>query len=344
MSKTIIPSFTIGIGIGGILINYFKDKNFQLFTKQKSLKEEIEEKYGLPGNENIKQYENFISSRNFQKKIPNWVFISFTKEDLKLKKNQTEISDRKNSQFNSNTFEIPEIFRANNQDDFHSGFSRGHMIAASDMKFKSQNSMNETFLLTSNIVAQEFNNNANFWYRLEVFVRKNLIKNFKRVNVISGPAFVVNVVEKNEKKFVKYQVLGEGQVAVPNFLFKSILVETEEGKNFIGNFLIPNEPIEKHKSLIDYDITKENLEKTTGLKFYEKINIDGNLRENFDCQSMMTDKQLEKWNFSRRLSWSKSKEEADEIMKEIKQKGYEPDELEISEYEKKIIEFQNKIK
>eukprot|EP01080_Neovahlkampfia_damariscottae_P010960 gene10960-3668_t len=337
----IIPAFTIGVGLGGFFVDQYKREPKKQISKVLTFKEQLEEKYGLPGDENLKEYENFVSSRNYQKKIPNWVFLSVSKDDFELK-DEEEVSDRKFSHFNNKTQEIPEIFRANNTDYFHSGYSRGHMIAASDMKYKSQNSMNETFLLNSNIVPQEFNNNGNFWYRLEVFVRKNLIKNFKRVNVISGPAFLPNV-EENEKKYVKYQILGENQVAVPNYLFKSILVETEDGKNFLGNFLIPNEPIPKNKSLLDYESTKENLEKSTGLVFFDKIAVDGNLCENFDCLSMMTDHQLEKWNFSRRISWSKTKEEADSIWDEIKQKGYEPDEYAIVEYQKKVKEFKEKM-
>jgi DNA/RNA endonuclease G (NUC1) len=340
--KTLLPTFLAGTSVG-YFVNFFQNvenkKEIPLEEPKeikKTLKETLKETYGLPSEENVKEYENFLSSRNYQKKIPNWVFQSLKKEDFEEHENQ---SDRKYSQFNNHTPEVPEIFRASNSDYLKSGYSRGHMVPASDMKYKSQNAMNETFLLNSNIVPQEYNNNANFWYRIEVFVRKNLVNSFKTVNVISGPAFIPNIIE-DEKHFMKYQILGKNQVAVPNYLFKSILVETNDGKYLLSNFLIPNEPIPKDKTLLDFEESKENLEKSTGLKLYDNIQLDGRLCEHFDCKSMMTELQLEQWNFSRRIEWSKTKQEVEEIWKEIEDKGYKPDKLAKDAYKKKLKEFE----
>ena len=62
--------------------------------------------------------------------------------------------------------------------------------------------MNDTFLL-SNILPQNYDNNANFWYRMEAFCR-NLTKQFNNVYVISGPLWLPY--QHDDKKFVKYEV------------------------------------------------------------------------------------------------------------------------------------------
>ena len=65
-----------------------------------------------------------------------------------------------------------------------------------------QESMNETFFL-SNILPQNYENNANFWYRMEVFCR-NLTKQFSDVYVISGPLWLP--CQQDGKKIVQYEV------------------------------------------------------------------------------------------------------------------------------------------
>ena len=65
-----------------------------------------------------------------------------------------------------------------------------------------QDAMNETFYL-SNIVPQDLDNNANFWYRLEAYCR-SLAKRYSDVYIVSGPLYLPK--EENGKKIVKYQV------------------------------------------------------------------------------------------------------------------------------------------
>jgi len=62
--------------------------------------------------------------------------------------------------------------------------------------------MNETFYL-SNIVPQDLDNNANFWYRLEAYCR-SLAKRYSDVYIVSGPLYLPK--EEDGKKIVKYEV------------------------------------------------------------------------------------------------------------------------------------------
>ena len=66
-----------------------------------------------------------------------------------------------------------------------------------------QRGMAETFYL-SNVVPQNSNNNAGFWYRLEAYCRA-LARRYNGVYVFSGPLFLPET-ELDGRKFVKYQV------------------------------------------------------------------------------------------------------------------------------------------
>lgn len=65
-----------------------------------------------------------------------------------------------------------------------------------------QDAMNETFYL-SNIVPQDLDNNANFWYRLEAYCR-SLAKRYSDVYIVSGPLYLPK--QEDGKKIVKYEV------------------------------------------------------------------------------------------------------------------------------------------
>ena len=62
--------------------------------------------------------------------------------------------------------------------------------------------MDDSFFL-SNIVPQNYDNNANFWYKIEVYCR-SLVKRYSDVYVISGPLFLPE--QRDEGKQVSYQV------------------------------------------------------------------------------------------------------------------------------------------
>ena len=62
--------------------------------------------------------------------------------------------------------------------------------------------MNETFFL-SNVVPQDLDNNANFWYRMEAYCR-SLAKRYSDVYIVSGPLYLPK--EEDGKKIVKYEV------------------------------------------------------------------------------------------------------------------------------------------
>ena len=80
-------------------------------------------RYGLPASPNTLVYSNHVIQYDCAKKIPLWVAQHITKEKLKGK------ADRTNFTFKSDA-NVPDKFRATNEDFLNSGYTRGHMIPA----------------------------------------------------------------------------------------------------------------------------------------------------------------------------------------------------------------------
>ncbi|KYR02990.1 hypothetical protein DLAC_00476 [Tieghemostelium lacteum] len=310
-------------------------------------------KHGLPCHNNLWYYDGYITSMNWERKIPNWVMQRISLDDFKNK-----IADRKKSQFNSNTISVPDQFKSQNSDYLGSGWSRGHMIPAGDF-VGSQEAMNHTFLLNANIVPQDLQNNTNFWYRMEVFAKSTLTKRYKNVVVVSGPIFLPNLVEKfteeelkqrqkfsklSERKYIKHQVIGGNNVHVPTHLYKVILAESHESEQplLLGAFVVPNENISNEKELQDFEVPLGFIEKSTGLEFFKKLNRQSDILSLCDkdpCK-IMTYTELDKHNIPRRISWSRNKFELDKIIKEINDKNYDINDPIIKEaIDKKLTEL-----
>lgn len=96
-------------------------------------------------------------------------------------------ADRHHSVFKEDS-RIAEQFRAKLADYFHSGYDRGHMVAAADAKF-SQQAMDETFYLT-NIAPQVGEGfNRDYWAHTEDFVRR-LTSEFSDVYCFTIPLYL----------------------------------------------------------------------------------------------------------------------------------------------------------
>eukprot|EP00055_Hartaetosiga_balthica_P002083 m.2727 g.2727 ORF g.2727 m.2727 type:complete len:398 (+) comp1910_c0_seq2:105-1298(+) len=221
-------------------------------------------KYGLPGEGNVYRHHATIASVNYQTRTPNWVLQHNTREYLKVR-----TGDRQNSRFTEDK-QVPKPFRATLSDYRDSGYSRGHLAPAGDNKFN-QVCMDETFLLSTNIIPQDLSMNGCDWLRLERMTHK-LSKRYSDVYVVSGPAYVPQFDHDEKKMMMKYEVIGRHQVAVPTHVFKVIVAENEDGKDRVfGAFLMENKPIKDQKPLYSYQVPLSELEKLTGLEFFPKI-------------------------------------------------------------------------
>ncbi len=158
--------------------------------------------------------------------------------------------------------DIPSQIQADLSDYKGSGFDRGHLAPAGDNK-SSCKAMKETFYL-SNISPQVPQFNRGYWRGLERHVR-DLTKEYGKVKVITGPLYLPNV-EENGKRYVKCQVLGDNDDAVPTHFFKVIFVK-KQGQEVNWAYILPNEPIDKTIPLDSFLTTVAKVEKAAGIVF-----------------------------------------------------------------------------
>jgi len=287
-------------------------------------------KFGLPVAGPTLHYVNHVLLYDQVRRIPRWVAETLTEENIRGEAN------RRRSNFTPDP-NIPEMFRADNND-FKAagrGWSRGHMAPAGNMKF-SQDAMDQSFLL-SNILPQNYENNAGFWNRLEMYCRE-LTKRWNEVHVISGPALrptsEVDLETQQETKFVKYRVIGDKEVAVPTHLFKIVLCQgrkqsdgsTSTVESAIGGFMVPNEGISWSKDLRDFQLPVGEIERVSGLSFYPNLNRQKavDLCQADTCNLIKHD-EFQLWLITRQIGGATTKEQLQAAWKKLESKQLKPD-------------------
>ncbi len=148
-----------------------------------------------------------------------------------------------------------------------SGYDRGHLCPAGDMRF-SKEAFNDTFY-TSNISPQNHDFNAGIWNRLEQKVRY-WTKKYGKLYVITGG--VLNG---------KLKTIGQEKVAVPDYFYKILLDNTEPDVKAIA-FLIPNKNV--NDALYKYVVSIDKIEQLTGIDFFPALpdTIENNLESKSD--------------------------------------------------------------
>lgn len=138
-----------------------------------------------------------------------------------------------------------------------SGWVRGHMVPAGDLKYDQQ-AMDDSFL-TTNVCPMDMGFNNGIWKRLEEKVRKLAVQ-FGHVHVITGPILGGN----------RYGKVGDSDILVPDAFYKAILVPYKGSYLSIG-FLMPNETAPKGAKLKDYAVTVKELESITGRLLFTSL-------------------------------------------------------------------------
>lgn len=138
-------------------------------------------------------------------------------------------------------------------DDFKgSGYDRGHLCPATDMKLN-HTSMSETFYL-SNMSSQVAGFNRGIWSKLESQVMKWAIS-YSKLKVVTGAIFKDDI-----------GVIGTNKVAVPRYYYKV----SYDGNGLIVGFILPN--ASSTKSLDQFVVTVDEIEKETGIYFFPGLN------------------------------------------------------------------------
>ncbi len=179
-------------------------------------------------------------------KIPFWTHEHLTEESL------VKNAERKGIPFREDE-EVYPLHRSTLNDYAGSGFDRGHNVPAGNVRV-SKEALSETFYL-SNIAPQDPQFNRGIWRKLESHLR-TLVKTKGPLQVITGPLFLSY--EKEGKRFVTYQVIGNNEVAVPTHFFKVILSQDETWA-----YVIPNAPVSGEFE--SYRFSAEEIEKISGV-------------------------------------------------------------------------------
>ena len=197
--------------------------------------------------------EGYALAYDARVKIPIWVQYYVTREDL------AGTSVRSND-FRPDT-SIPRGSRSELSDYRGSGYDRGHMAPAADMK-RSDEVMSESFFLSnmSPQVGQGYN--RGIWRVLETAVR-DWINQRGSLTLITGPIFTIN------QSRVNYGVIGSNNVAVPNSFYKIVVDHSSDDVEVLA-FIMPNENL-SGRELREFLVSVDEIEGLTGLDFLSNL-------------------------------------------------------------------------
>ncbi|WP_279120306.1 DNA/RNA non-specific endonuclease [Bacteroides acidifaciens] len=198
-----------------------------------------------PQQEQIIRHTGYTVSYNKELKLPNWVSYELTREETKGK-------EKRNNRFIADP--LVKGIIATNADYARSGYDKGHMAPAADMKWSPQ-AMKESFYF-SNMCPQHPQLNRRGWKNLEEKIRDWAIAD-SAIIIICGP-----IITKQPK------TIGKNKVAVPKQYFKVILSPFVRPMRAIG-FLFNNR--QALEPLSTYAVTVDSIERLTNMDFFASL-------------------------------------------------------------------------
>jgi len=198
-------------------------------------------------SEQIIKHEGYTVSYNSNYCIANWVAYELTSQEAKSNKNER-----------SNKF-VPDPMvngaTAYNEDYTRTGFDRGHMAPAGDMKWSAK-AMRESFYF-SNICPQKPGLNRGIWEQLEEQCRL-WAKDNGVLLVVAGPVITENL-----------RRMGKDRIGVPQFFYKVLCYR--KGKTYEGiGFLFENRDY-GNTELESVAVPIDSIEKVTGIDFFPAL-------------------------------------------------------------------------
>jgi endonuclease G, mitochondrial len=209
-------------------------------------------KYGAPSEVgNLLCRTGYAIDHNPQHKTPDWVAEHLTREKA------SAVLARSNNFKPDPDIEAGD--RAELVDYKNSGYDRGHMAPAGDMRWK-QEAMDESFFLSNMSPQIGPGMNRGIWKNLEEKVRQWAVVRGD-LYVYTGPIY---------KTGVAYKTIGPDKVAVPDQFYKVVFdpvrVETIA-------FILPNMSL-RIADLPSYIVSVHEVETATGLHFLSSISPD----------------------------------------------------------------------
>jgi endonuclease G len=192
----------------------------------------------------VLSYAGFTVSYNQATMEPDWVAYELTAEEAEA----TTFSRKGVDYCQDPNFRGRQ---ADKSDYRRSGWTRGHMVPAGDMRW-SATAMQQSFYFT-NICPQTEKLNNGSWGGLEESCRK-WAKRYGRVWIVCGPIFTKPL-----------STIGSG-VYVPSYFFKVVLVPVAGGYSGAG-FIYRNDSSQQQREALTID----DVERVTGFDFFPEL-------------------------------------------------------------------------
>lgn len=255
MKKTVVAALLVGavvaVAAAGLIMKASSGSPKKAVKVGADLSGEPSVAYEVPRYDvprrHSQQIEHYAYTVDYNEewRLPNWVAYSLTAGHTKgpVERYDKFVPD-------------PEVRGATVQfwDYRNSGYDRGHMAPAGDMKWD-RRAMEECFYL-SNICPQDHTMNEGDWNTLENRVR-GWANFFGEVFVVCGP-----LVSENP------DVIGKNCIAVPDSFYKVLLCNMRGEWNAIG-FVMPNAAVQM--PLSRYCRTVDYVEELTGMDFFHAL-------------------------------------------------------------------------
>lgn len=156
-----------------------------------------------------------------------------------------------------------------------SGYDRGHLCPAADMKWDTE-AMDETFYM-SNMTPQMPGFNRGVWKKLEEQVREWAVE-LKEIYVVTGP-----ILEDDLP-----MIGNHNKVSVPKYFYK-IVLEYNDYESKAISFLLPNES--SAMPLINFVVPIDSIETLTHINFFPSLSKQ-------QSEELETKVNVSQWRFS----------------------------------------------
>ena len=197
-------------------------------------------------NDTLLKYTGFTISYNEDNEEPAWVAYILTRAEVQGGNQVRSENFRPDKNVSTGSATL--------KDYSGSGYDRGHMAPAADMKW-SKEAMSESFLM-SNMTPQDQGFNRGIWGRLEAKVRDWAVSNDSLL-VISGP--VLRGIKKH---------IGTDKVGVPEYFFK-VIADISAPTYKVIAFVLKNKSATGE--IYNYAVTIDSVERITGFDFFPNM-------------------------------------------------------------------------
>lgn len=215
--------------------------------------------------DNVISHTGFALSFNSETNCPNWVAWELTSKEASARGSR-----------NPDFYPDPQVdgrHQVTTSDYKGSGYTRGHMCPAGDMKWSSK-AQHDCFYMT-NMCPQTKDLNADSWELLESACRR-WAKREGSVYIVCGPVF-------NRGRKVRY-IGREHKVRVPDGFFKVVLSMKLGHEKAIGFYYANND---RHQTMESAVMSVDEVERMTGYNFFHLV--DDNIENRVEARYNLRD-------------------------------------------------------